>query len=55
MSDCDLRLLFSFSLIESLIYVGISVFSAVCIIVRILYMDLCLKVRNLSFFLYNVI
>ena len=42
----DLRLLFSFSLIESLIYLGISVFSAVCIIVRILYMDLCLKVRN---------
>ena len=29
----DLRLLFSFSLIESLIYLGISVFSAVCIIV----------------------
>ena len=50
----DLRLLFSFSLIESLIYLGISVFSSVCIIVRILYMDLCLKVRNLSFFLYNV-
>ena len=50
----DLRLLFSFSLIESLIYLGISVFSAVCIIVRILYMDLCLKLRNLSFFLYNV-
>ena len=50
----DLRFLFSFSLIESLIYLGISVFSAVCIIVRILYMDLCLKVRNLSFFLYNV-
>ena len=45
-----LRLFFSFSLIESLIYLGISVFSAVCIIVRILYMDLCLKVRNLSFF-----
>ena len=40
----DLRLLFSFSLIESLIYLGISVFSAVCIIVRILYMDLCLNV-----------
>ena len=35
-----------FNLIESLIYLGISVFSAVCIIVRILYMDLCLKVRN---------
>ena len=50
----DLRLFFSFYLIESLIYLGISVFSAVCIIVRVLYMDLCLKVRNLSFFLYNV-
>ena len=37
----DLRLLFSFSLIESLIYLGISVFSMVCIIVRILHMDLC--------------
>ena len=49
-----LRLFFSFSLIESIIYLGISVFSNVCIIVRILYMDLCLKVRNLSFFLYNV-
>ena len=50
----DLRLLFSFSLIESLIYLGISVFNAIYIIVRVLYMDLCLKVRNLSFFLYNV-
>ena len=50
----DLRLFFSFNLIESLIYLGISVFSAVCIIVRVLYMDLCLKVINLSFFLYNV-
>ena len=35
----DLRLFFSFNLIESLIYLGISVFSAVCIIVRVLYMD----------------
>ena len=42
----DLRLFFSFNLIESLIYLGISVFSAVYIIVRVLYMDLCLKVRN---------
>ena len=48
----DLRLFFSFNLIESLIYLGISVFSAVCIIVivRVLYTDMCLKVRNLSFF-----
>ena len=55
----DLRLLFSFNLIKSLVYLGISVFSAVCIIFRVLYMgyvymDMCLKVRNLSFFLYNV-
>ena len=50
----DLRLFFSFNLIESIIYLGISVFSEVCIIVRVLYVDLCLKVRNLSFFLYNV-
>ena len=50
----DLRLFFSFNLIELLIYLGISVLSDVCVIVRILYMDLCLKVRNLSFFLYNV-
>ena len=50
----DLRLFFSFNLFESFIYLGISVFSAVCIIVRVLYMDLCLKVRNLSIFLYNV-
>ena len=42
----DLRLFFSFNLIESLIYLGILVFSAVCIIVSVLYMDLCLKVRN---------
>ena len=51
----DLRLFFSFNLIESIIYLGISVFSAVCIIVRVLYVDLFLKVRHLSFFLYNVI
>ena len=42
----DLILFFSFNLIESLIYLGISVFSAVCIIVRVSYMDLYLKVRN---------
>ena len=45
----DLRLCFSFNVIESLIYLRISVFSAVCIIVRVLYMDMVLKVRNLSF------
>ena len=49
-----LRLFFSLNLIESLIYFGISVFSAVCIIVRVLYMDLCLKIRNLSFYFNNV-
>ena len=50
----DLRLFFSFNLIKILIYLGILVFSTICIIVRILYMDLCLNVRNLSFFLYNL-
>ena len=50
----DLRLFFSFNLIEMLNNLGISVLSTVCIIIRVLYMHLNLKVRNLGLFLYNV-